>query len=146
MADHERSHLHARPVRRVHESRHHPQLIRLRQIPESAQDVAGRVERMSDDTAEDLPERVQPVLKPGRNAEVAAPSTERPEQVWIGPVCDVEHISRRGHQLDRQQVVHREAVHAVQPPEPAAERQPSDAGRRDYPAGRRKPMEGSLPV
>ena len=75
MADHERSHLYARPVRSVNESCDDPQLIWLREMPKSTQNVAGILERMGDETAEHLPEWMQSVLEPGRNPEIAAPST-----------------------------------------------------------------------
>src|SRR6266536_1496940 len=101
---------------------------------------------MGDETAEHLPERMQPVLEPGRNAEIAAPSTQHPEQVWIALGCHGEHVAPCRHQLDRQQVVHGEAVHTIQPAEPAAERESSDAGGGDDPAGCGKTTKSSLPV
>ena len=97
-------------------------------------------------TADDLLQGVQPVLEPRGDAEVAAAAAECPEEVGIGLGCHAEHVSRRSHQLDGQQVVDGEAVHATQPAEPAAEREPGDAGRRNDPTGRGEPVEGGLSV
>ena len=101
---------------------------------------------MGDQTADNLAERMQSVLEPGRDAEVAAAPAQGPEEVRMGFLGDVQHLAVRGHQLDGEQVVDGEAVDAVQPAEPAAERESGDSRRRDDSARGRQPVQRGLLV
>ena len=80
------------------------------------------------------------------DAEVAAAAAQPPEQFRIGVGADLEHVAVGGDELDRREVVDRHAEAAHQPPEPAAERQPRDAGRRDHTARRRQAVLVGRPV
>jgi hypothetical protein len=74
---------------------------------------------------------VQAVGERGGDAEVAAAPAQGPEQVRVRGRVDLEHLAGRGHELDAEQVVGRQAVLGHQPAEPAAERKAGDACRRD---------------
>ena len=65
--------------------------------------------------------------EPGDDAEVAAPAPHRPEQVGVRIGVDREHLAGRGDELDLAQRVDREALHAHEPPDAAAEREPAHA-------------------
>ncbi len=67
-------------------------------------------------------------------------------QVAIGVLRDVDDAAVGRDELDADQVVGGEAVLRHQPTEPAAEREPRDAGRRDRAARRRESVHGRLAV
>ena len=85
--------------------------------------------------------RVESVLERGGDAEVAAATSDGPEEVEIlvgrgtadGAVCH--------HHLRRYQVVERQPVLRHEPPETAAERQAGNAGRPDHAACGREAMQ-----
>ena len=56
---------------------------RPRELAVEAQDVLRLLERVRDQSTDDLPERVEAVLERHRDAEVAAAAPERPEEVGI---------------------------------------------------------------
>ena len=85
-------------------------------------------------------------LERGGDPEVATAAAQAPEQFRIVVVADLEHLALGGDELDRRQVVDGHAEAAHQPPDPAAERQARDAGRRDHTAGRRQPVLVRRPV
>ena len=78
--------------------------------------------------------------------EVAAAAAQAPEQFGLGVRADLEHVTVGGDELDRRQVVDRHAEAAHQPPDPTAQRQPGDTGRRDHAAGRRQAVLVRHPV
>ena len=65
--------------------------------------------------------------EPGDDAEVAATAPHRPEQVGVRIGVDPEHLAACGDELDLAQRVDREALHAHEPPDAAAEREPAHA-------------------
>ena len=69
--------------------------------------------------------------KRGGDPEVAAAAAQPPEELRLGLGVDVHPLAVGGHQVDGEQVVHGQAVLAHEVPEPAAERQPADAGVAD---------------
>ena len=73
--------------------------------------------------ARDLGDRVQPVVEARRDAQVAAAAADRPEQVGLVVGVDDVHLAVRGHDLDPEQVVDREAVAPDEVADPAAERE-----------------------
>ena len=77
--------------------------------------------------------------KRGGDAEVAAAAAQPPEQLRLGLGVDVHPLAVGGHEVDGEQVVDGQAVLAHEVPEPAAERQPADAGVADDPAGGGEP-------
>ena len=86
------------------------------------------------------PDRMELERERGRDAEVAAAAVQRPEQVRVLVRAGGDPRPVGGHQLDRDEVVAGEAVLALQPARPAAEREPGDAGGRHPPAGGREPV------
>jgi hypothetical protein len=75
---------------------------------------------VGDQATGDHADRVQAVRERRDDAEVAA-AAQCPEQIRVRAGVDLEHLACRGHELDREQVVHREPVLAHQPAEAAAE-------------------------
>ena len=65
--------------------------------------------------------------EPCDDAEVATAAADRPEQVGVRIGVDREHLAGRGDELDLAQRVDREALHAHEPPDAAAEREPAHA-------------------
>ena len=100
----------------------------LRQLAPQRCELAGALQRVSDRSVCDrVVERVEPELEPGGDPEVRAGASEPPEELGM-LVLGRAHDPAVGHdQLDREQVVDREAVLPLQPPHPAAEREPGDA-------------------
>ena len=94
---------------------------------EAAQHVAGR--RHEQRAAEDLADRVEPELEAGDDAEVAAATADRPEQVRVRVLARGDLPPIGGDDLDRDEGVDGQAVLAHQPADPATERQPADADR-----------------
>ena len=72
---------------------------------------------------------MEPEPEPGGDAEVAAPAADRPEEVGMRLVVDLEELAVRGHDLGGEQVVDRHAVLAREEADPAAERDAADADR-----------------
>ena len=115
-------------------------------VPVEAEHLAGRVDRMRDEPAGDHLERVQAVEERRCDAEVAAAAAERPHQVGLAVVVDVQGLAIGGHELDADQVVAAEAVLRHQPAEPASERVAGDARGRDRAAGHGEPVSVRVPV
>ena len=84
------------------------------------------------------PDRVQRELDRRHDAEVAAPAAQRPEQLGMLVGGGADLVAARGDELDGEDVVARQAVHALEPARPAAERKPRDAGGRDAAADGRE--------
>ena len=98
------------------------------------------LELEQDRPAVDLAHRVQPELERRHDAEVAATAADRPEQVVVLVLARSELRPVGGDDLRRDEVVAGQADAARQVPDPAAECEAADAGRRDDPAGRRQPV------
>jgi hypothetical protein len=84
---------------------------------------------------------VCPVLEGGHDAEVAASSAHRPEQVGILVGVHGEHVEIGGHEFDADEVVYGHAVAAYQPSLATAKGQAADPGRGDHTAGGGEAME-----
>ncbi len=82
---------------------------------------------------------MQLVLEGRDDAEVAAASSDGPEQVRVLLGAGPQQTSVSGHDVGGYEVVAREPVAAVQPPQPAAEREPRDPSHRDDSEGRGQP-------
>jgi hypothetical protein len=72
---------------------------------------------------------VQPEAKPGRDAEVAATPTNRPEELRVRVPVHVQHLAVGGDELRGEHVVDREAVLADEEADAAAEGEPPDSDR-----------------
>ncbi len=94
--------------------------------------VTGVVERVHHESEEDLrAEWVRVELELGDDAEVAATTTEPPEQLRVGRTVHVQHVPTCRHELCANEVVAREPPLAAHPPETAAQGQPGDPGLAD---------------
>ena len=89
---------------------------------------------------------MQAELELGDDAEVPAAAAEAPEEIRVLVGARAHELAVGGDDVGREQVVDREAVLALQPADPAAEREPGDAGVRDDSAGRREPERLRLVV
>ena len=78
----------------------------------------------------DLAERVEAELERGDDAEVAAATTQRPEQLGVVLRVRAHQLSLGGHELDRGDAVGLQAVAACEPAHAAAERVARDADVR----------------
>ena len=95
------------------------------------------MERLRDrDLGSDL---VQPELERRDHSEVPAAPAARPEQIRVLGCARVHELAGGGHDIDRDQVVARQAMRPREVPDPTAERQAGDPGARDQSAGRREP-------
>ncbi len=95
--------------------------------------AGGRVERQP---GEHLAlDRVQAELERGDHAEVAAAAAQRPEQLGMLVRGRAHLLALGGHELDGEQVVAGQAVLALEPAGPAAEREAGHAGGRHAAAG-----------
>ena len=74
------------------------------------------------------------------DAEVAAATAERPEQIRVGVLVREQNVAAGRHDLRAEEVVEREAVAGDQVPDAAAEGQPADAGRSERPARGYEPV------
>ena len=86
------------------------------------------------------PDRMQPELEAGHDAEVAAAALEAPVQLLVLPGVGADVLALGGDDLERGHVVARQPVLAGQPAHPAAEGQPADAGVGDVARGRGEPV------
>ncbi len=91
-------------------------------------------------------DRVRLELERGDDAEVAAGAADGPEQVLVLGRARLPELPVGGDDVDREQVVDREPVLAAEMPDPAVQRQPSDAGRRDDAARYGEPEQLRLAV
>src|SRR5207245_2067638 len=83
---------------------------------------------------EDVPDLVQPEEERRDDAEVAAAAADRPVEVGVLVRAGTHLVAVRENHLGFEKVVDRQAALPGQVPEPAAERQPADAGGGDDPA------------
>ena len=81
--------------------------------------------------AVDLADRVQPILERRDDTEVAAAAAEGPEQLLVLPLAGGQGPAVGGDDLGREQVVAGQANAASEVADPAAEREPPNAGRGD---------------
>ena len=79
-------------------------------------------------------QRVQPERPPGDDAEVAAPAAQAPEQLGVLLAVGAHHITGRGDDLGRDQVVAGEPELGGQVADPAAESKAGDSGGADHAA------------
>ena len=140
MEDDQRRELGPGAVRGVHQPGEDRQVVRRvgHGVAVEAEQVGSGVDRVGDQAAGDHVDGMQAVGERGGDAEVPAAAAQRPEQVRVRGRVDLEDLAVRGHELDAQQVVGREAVLGHQPAEPAAEGEAGDAGRRDRTPGHRQ--------
>ena len=95
-------------------------------------ELDGAVDRVDDAAVGDhRVERVQPELERGGDAEVGAGAAQAPEELRVLVLARPHLAAVGGDEVDREQVVDREPVCALQAAEPAAEREARDAGVRD---------------
>ena len=83
---------------------------------------------------------VQLELERRRDAEVAAAAVQRPEQIGVRVLARRDLLAVGEDEVDRDEVVAREAVLALEPTRAAAERQSGDARRRHAAADGREPV------
>ena len=81
---------------------------------------------------------MEPVLERRHDAEAAAASAKRPEELGVLGLARGEHVPVRGDDLERDEVVRGEPVLAAQPADAAREREPGDARLRDDAERRRE--------
>src|SRR6266511_5313649 len=94
------------------------------------------VERPADDAAEhQRADRVEPVLERGDDAEVAAPTAQRPKQLGVGVLAAGEVAAVGRHDFRCDEVVAAESEAAREPAEAAAEGETGDPGCRHDAAG-----------
>ena len=79
------------------------------------------------------------VLEGGDDPEVAAAASDAPEQVLVLLRARPQQLSVGGRHVGGDQVVARQSITAVQPAQPAAEREPGDTGHRHDSERRRQP-------
>jgi hypothetical protein len=93
-------------------------------------------EREQREAAEDLGAHgVEGELERGHDAEAAAPAAQGPQELRVLAVRGAHDPPVPGDELRRQQVVAGQAVLALEPAGPAAQREAGDAGGRDAAAG-----------
>src|SRR2546422_50596 len=81
--------------------------------------------------------RVQPELERRRDPEVRAGAAQSPEQLWVVLIAHVAHATVRRDEIDREQVVDRVAVLALETAHAASQRQTTDPGVSDNSYGAR---------
>ncbi len=87
------------------------------------------VRREDQHAADDRLDRMQAVVESRGDAEVAASSSDRPEEIGLRVGVDVAELAVRGHDVGCDEVVDRQAVLAHEVPDAAPERDPSDPHR-----------------
>ena len=115
--------------RRRHHVRDRRELVgrRLR-LGDERRDRLGRG-RQEEQSPHDRADVVQSKMQAGRDAEVAAPAPDRPEQIGVMLVVDVQHLPVGGHDLGGEQGIDREPVRPGEEPDATAERDAADADR-----------------
>src|SRR6202040_2225106 len=96
-----------------------------------AQQVAGILQLVKHRAAVDVLHRVQAEFEGRHHAEVAATTTDGPEQVRVLLFAGDEKLSIRGHNVGGNQVVERQAVPAGEVSDATAEGQTRDSCGRD---------------
>ena len=110
--------------------------------------------RQQQHPADDPRQLVEPIVEAGHDAEVAAATADRPEQVGMVVGVDLEEPAVGGHDLGAEQVVDRQPELADEIADAAAERDPADAdrtgvaepGRQAVLADGRRVLEGGQPA
>jgi hypothetical protein len=105
--------------------------------------LAAPGDRPADDVGAD---GMEGVFEAGRDAEVAAAATYRPEQVAVLALRGAHHPAVGGDEVDGRDVVARPPEPAREVAEPAAERQPGAAGVRDEAEHGRQAVELRLAI
>ena len=129
--------------------RHQRQLSRRRlgDATEGVEDALGLRCRPRYGPPGDLrPDLVQAERELGDHAEVAAPATQRPEQLGVLVARCACDRSVGKDDLDRLEVVHRPAEATGEVSEAATQRQPGDAGERDEAERRREAVLLGRPI
>ena len=103
-----------------------------------AHHLLGLLERPERGSGQDGADGMQSELERGDDAEVAAAAADRPEQVGVLLGARTRLCSVGEHDVGLEQIVDRQAVAPRQVADPAAERQPADAGGRDEATWRRE--------
>ena len=141
--------LRAGAVGRVHEARERHEVVGRagREVPVETEELLGGLEGMRDEPADDQgAHRVEAELEGRDHPEVPAAAAQAPEQIGVLALGGGEGAAVRGDHARREEVVRGQAVPGHQPAEPAAQRQPGDAGRRDDAAGDGEAVELRLAV
>jgi hypothetical protein len=81
------------------------------------------------------PDGVKVELERGDHAEVTAAASQRPEQIGVLVLGRPQQLAVRRHDVNREEVVDRQAVLAHQPADATAEGEPGNAGVAHYSAG-----------
>ena len=123
--------------RRAHQHRDGRQLLgcACRDRHVAAQDVAGPGQ--DEGAAQDRPDRMRPVLQARRDAEVATPAANCPEQVGVLVGAGPHQHPVGRHDLDGQEVIDGKSVLTGQPADAAAEREAPESHGGRVPEGRR---------
>src|SRR5215470_15892640 len=124
MAGDQSGYLCARPVGRMCQGREQRVLVRKRsRAPaEEFEHVTGAFDRVDDWAADDdWPYWVQVVFKTRGDPEVSAAASDGPKQVGLLLVAGPQDLAVGGDELDRPQIIERQAVLAHQPAQPSAE-------------------------
>ncbi len=117
------------------------------EVAQEGEHRRGLVRRPRDQAGQDRrPERLQLEGEVGDDPEVAAAPAQPPEQVGVLGLRGPHDRAVGDHDLARPQRVDRQPHLAHQVADPAAERQPGDAGVADVAAGHRQPEGLALPV
>src|SRR6185437_12115421 len=89
------------------------------------------IERMHDQTGKNLgAKRMKPELERGHDAKIAAPASQRPEEVRALRFADPHELALRGDQVGRHEIVDRQSEFPRRPAEAAPKREARDAGGR----------------
>ena len=100
-----------------------------------AKQGGGLIERVEQHAPKNFRDRVQAVFKRGHSAEIAAATTQRPEQVGVIGGAGGTELAVGRHNIGGEQVVNGQAVLAHEPTEAATESEAGDAGVGDHAAG-----------
>ena len=124
----------------VDDDRH--QLVRRLRDPVAveAQDLPGLLHRPEQRPCQHLrAERHAAELELRDDPEVAAAPAHAPEEICVLVRARLDELSVGGHEIHRDELVDRQSVLAHDPADPAAEREPGDAGVRDDAGRHREP-------
>ena len=119
---------HGRPGRSPCERHGCGQLIRSRldELVIEAKHARRHAQRVRQSAGQYQVDRMKLIFKGGGDAEVAATTSDAPEQVLVLLRTSPQQLSVGGHYVDGYQVVAGESIAAVEPAQPAAEREPCD--------------------
>ncbi len=104
-----------------------------------AQQVEGVRTRVQQDTAMHATELVHSKLECRDDSEVAAAAANSPKQIFMVGSIDGEVVAVGVDEVRGEDVVTAQAVLSHEPANAAAKREPTNAGGRDYTAGRGQP-------